>query len=214
MPNTNLIIDIADLFASTFGRKPYVVPGIQQNNTTESDPYKIATTRTRAEQEFTAKGSILKEQFRGVEVMLPIRFFDNGSLLMGIPYCVISVGGSKNIIETELSERIGSVKEQFNISDYVFNIKGFLISEDRKFPEVEIETLRALNETSRAVTMDNALSNIFLSFPGLRLHEQRRVVIYNFQLVEVQGGREHVRPFTMMAKSDTVFTLELQENIT
>lgn len=211
MPNTALIIDIVELFQKTFGRKPYVVPGL--SNTTDSGTqYRVdSPAALKAEQEFTAKGSLIAEQYRGIEVLLPIRFYDGPALLQYLPYCVLRIGGKKTIIETPLSERIGSVKEQFNIDDYEIDVKGFLISEDRTFPESDIVTLKKLFETQKAVTIENALTNIFLSNPLLNTDEQKRVVIYNFDLPEVQGGRVHVRPFTMSLKSDTVFTLELDQ---
>jgi hypothetical protein len=209
MANTALVIDIAELFQKTFGRKPYVVPGISNTESNPSQAYKIDTGITKQEQEFTAKGSLIKEQYRGIEILLPIRFYDEAALLMYLPYCVISVSTRKTMIETALSERTGTVKEQFNIEDYVFNIKGFLINEGRAFPEEEIALLNTLYKTLKAVTIENALTNIFLTDPQLTPSEQKRVVIYDFNLPEVQGGRVHVKPFTMMVKSDTVFTLEL-----
>lgn len=206
--NNALVIDIVELFQKTFNSKPYLVKEVIAEQ--EINGYRLRESISKVEQEFTAKGSLIKEQFRGVEVMLPIRFYDGPVLITYLPFCVISVRGGKTIVETALAEQIGTVKEQFNTDDYEFNIKGFLISEDRKFPEAEIDNLRTLFETQKAVTIDNALSNIYLSNPKLKPDEQRRVVIYNFDLQEVQGGREHVRPFSMMVKSDTVFTLELE----
>jgi hypothetical protein len=215
MPNTALVIDIVELFQKTFGSKPYVVPDVSITHADSSGPgYRVTESANKAEKEFTNKGSLIKEQYRGVEIMLPIKFFDGKELLMYLPYCVIGLEGSKTIIETPLAERVGSVKEQFNIDDYVFNVKGFLIGEDRKFPEEQLDKLRELFETKKAVRIDNALTNIFLSNKNLEGLEQSRVVLYRFSLQEVQGGREHVRPFVMMFKSDTVFTLELEENLT
>lgn len=208
--NTALIIDISELFQKTFGKKPYVV-GALTNTAGEDNPFLVAGTTTRTEKEFTAKGSLIKEQYKGIEIMLPIRIYDGPALLQFLPYSVIRISGKKTIVETPLSERIGSVKEQFNIDDYSIDVKGFLIGEDRKFPENEIEIMRKLYETKKAVTIDNALTNIFLTNPALKPDEQRRVVVYSFEMPDQQGGREHIRPFTMSLKSDTVFTLELEE---
>lgn len=209
MPNTALVIDIMDLFQKTFGSKPYIVNSVPAQ--TENNDYKLATQASNGEKEFTAKGSLIKEQYKGIEIMLPIRFFDGPALLQYLPYCVLRISGKKTIVETPLSERIGSVKEQFNIDDYSIDVKGFLINEERKFPEAEIDTLRTLYETKKAVTIDNAMTNIFLTNPQLKPDEQRRVVVYGFDMPEQQGGRDHIRPFTMSLKSDTVFTLELED---
>ncbi|RXK57571.1 hypothetical protein ESA94_20445 [Lacibacter luteus] len=202
-----LVVDIAELYKQRFGKKP-VVPEVVYG--AETNAYQVTPQLIQAEQEFTQRGSLVKERYRGVEIMLPLRFYDGSELLMYMPYAVISMNNSKTIVETSLPERVGTVKEQWSIGDYEINIKGFLISENRLFPEEEISQLRELYEAQKAVTLDNALSNIFLSNKNLEPSEQRRVVIYRLNIDEVQGGREHVRPFTMQLKSDTVFTLELK----
>lgn len=207
--NTALVIDIVQLYQQTFGKKPYVVPSITGGEDADT-PYRVAATASQAEKEFTAKGSLIKEQYKGVEIMLPVRLYDGPELIQYLPYCVLRISGKKTIVETPLAERIGSVKEQFNIDDYSIDIKGFLVGENRRFPESEIEILRKLYETKKAVTIENALTNIFLTNQQLKPDEQRRVVVYNFDMPEQQGGREHIRPFTMSLKSDTVFTLELE----
>lgn len=205
-----VIIDIINLFQKQFGVKPYVVEGIS-DNIEDSNNFHLSESTSIKEKEFTSKGSLLKEQYNGIEIMLPIRIFDGQTLLMYMPYCVIAISGGKTIIRTQVSERQGSVKEQFNTDDYKITIKGFLIGSDRKFPEDELYKLRTLYETKKAVTIDNALTNIFLSNPQLPYDEQRRVVVTGFDIPDVSGGREHVRPFTMSLESDTVFTLELEE---
>lgn len=221
--NAFIVYDIVKMFETTFGRKPYVVGGIKEGaadkngfnvsgiqETTDKNDYKLSSGATNAEKEFTAKGSLVKEQYNGVEIMLPVRFYDGPNLIAYMPYVVLSISGGKTIIRTPLAERMGSVKEQYNEEDYKINIKGFLISADRKFPEAEIDTLRILKETKKAVTIDNALTNIFLTNQTLPPDEQRRVVVTGFELPDVTGGREHVRPFTMSLESDTVFKLELK----
>lgn len=210
MANEFIIHDVAKLFQETFGRKPYVVPGISDTSV-ESNDYRLTGQGSNAEKEFTAKGSLLKEQYNGVEILLPVRFFDGQNLIAYMPFVVLKISGTENIQRTPLAERIGTVKELFNSDDYKIDIKGFLIGKDRKWPEEEIETLRKLKESKKAITIDNALTNIFLSNSALPPDEQRSVVITGFDMEAVTGGKEHVRPFTMSLESDCVFTLELEE---
>ena len=209
MPNTALVIDVLKLFQKTFGKTPYVVAGVSDSadSTGFSNDYRLK--RSKAEQDFTAKGSLIKEQYRGVEIMLPVRFYVGTTSTLYLPYCVLSISGKKTIIETPMVERKGTVKEVYNCDDYTINIKGFLINEQRTFPEKEIDDLRKLCEARSSVVIENALTNIFLRFPNLETAEQGRVVIYDFSLPEVEGGR-HVRPFTMMLKSDNIFKLEIE----
>jgi hypothetical protein len=207
---TPQIFDLQKLYEKTFGSKPYV---IQKTDSSQEivEPYSIPSAV--ADSNFSAKGSILSETYNGVEVWLPVRFYDGPSLLMFLPYTVISITGKKTIVETAVAERKGTVKELFSLDDYSISIKGFLIGKDRKWPEDQMEQLKALYEKSSALTIDNALTNIFLTDPSLSNEEQRRCVIYDLAFSEVTGGRMHVRPFSMKLSSDSVFTLELKDNV-
>lgn len=168
----------------------------------EGQKVTIVTTET--------KQSNILTNYKGREVWLPIRFFDldpsifpSGELLM--PWAVISVTGKKEFIRTPMAQRNGSVKELFNIDDYDIQIKGFLIDlEGRSFPEAQLMELYKLWNIGGAIGLDNALTNVFL--PEDR--EFRKVVITGFNLPEVEGGKKHVRPFSMTLESDQIFTLE------
>jgi hypothetical protein len=210
MPSNADILNIAELFQRSFGQKPYVINRAGElSNTGDAEAYRVSPGITPAEQEFTAKGSLIKESLNGVQIMLPVRFYDGPELLAFMPYVVISMRYANDWIKTKLAERRGTAKELFSIDDYAFTLKGFLIdTEGRKFPEAKIIELRTLAEKKTAIQIENALMNIFLTDPELAPDEQRRVVIENFELHDVQGGREHVRPFTMNILSDSIFTLE------
>lgn len=206
--NNAQVIDLGQLFQKQFGTKPYVV-GSDGQITDNTEGFKInGTASPAAEKEFTAKGSLIKETLGGINILLPVRFYDGSALLMHLPFVTVSIRFKKTIISTPMVERRGSVKEQFSTDDYAMTIKGFLIADDKKFPEAEIKAMKDLCERQSALTVDNALFNIFLTDPELRSDEQRRVVILDCDWPEVTGGR-HVRPFVMQLVSDTVFTLEL-----
>lgn len=205
----NQIFDLVKLYERTFGNKPYHVPAEERTSEQIGELFNIPSS-TKGGQ-YTPKGSLLKETVNGVEIWLPVRFYDGPALLMHLPYSVVKISTKKTIIETPLAERKGTVKEQFSFEDYSISIKGFLIDENREFPESQLEQLKQLYNKSQAVTLDNALTNIFLTDPDLRQDEQRRVVIYDLDIAEVTGGRLHVRPFSMNLKSDSVFTLELED---
>lgn len=85
-----------------------------------------------------------------------------------------------------------------------------MIGSNQQFPEADIDNLKDLFELKRAVLLDNALTNIFLSAPGLNPYEQNRVVVESLDFPAVEGGRKNVRPFSMELESDSVFTLELE----
>jgi hypothetical protein len=207
IPSPANIIDLVDLFKKQFGSKPFVIDKDGKLSNDPGQPFQIKSDNN-SEKEFTAKGSLIKENINGVDILLPVRFYDGPQLLMHLPYVVVSIRNRKNIISTPMVERIGSVIEQYNVDNYSMVVKGFLISEDRKFPEELITLIRDLYTNKSSVVVDNALFNIFLTFPELPQDEQRRVVIVDYDFPEVTGGR-HAKPFILNLISDTVFTLEL-----
>ena len=205
-----LVIDLANLFSKQFGSKPYTITA-NKNTPVAADPYKVDNVITKGMVEFTPTGSLLREQYLGVEIFLPIKILDESGtkLLMYLPYCVVRISGKNSYISTSMIDRAGSVKELYSSDDYKIVIKGFLIGADRKFPEAELKALNDLKNKTTPVILDNAITNIFLTDPKLPQDEQRRVIVMDFDLPEVQGGREHVRPFTLTLESDTVFDLEI-----
>ncbi len=209
MPNTALIIDVVQLFQKTFGTRPVV--GIK--NTKE--PVTVGEYRVgqiNNDQVSTPKGSLLQERdaLTGVDIWLPIKFFDvdrNMTMLMNLPYSVIRIGMKKTVIKTPMVERRGTVKEIYNVDDYSITIRGFLIGENRQFPEAELELMKELGEKRKAVYIENAITNIFLTVKDLPADEQRRVVINDVEFPEIQG-KKHIKPFVMNLESDTIFKLE------
>jgi len=210
LPLPGEIIDLGKLFQRVFGGKPYVINKNGDVTDAPGELYQIPANSLviKNGQQLTPKGSLVAEKYKGVEIWLPTYLSANGVTVF-LPYSIIKITGKKTIIRTPLVERMGTVKEQYNIDDYSIIIKGFLISDDRTFPEDDLKTLKILYETQTAVTIDNALTNIFLANPALDQFEQRRVVITSLDIPEVQGGRKNVRPFVMEMESDSVFTLEL-----
>lgn len=188
-----LSYDLEKLYAYTFGGGAYRIDG---KNTNASD-------------ELRSNTGLLKRQYNDKEIWLPVKFtelgasFEKGELLL--PYSVISISGKKTIVKTPLAERKGTVKELYNVDDYDISIKGFLIDEaNRLWPESQIDDLKRIYENQLAVGLDNALTNIFLKDQG------QRVVIETLDFPPVEGGRIHIRPFSMKLESDSVFTLELK----
>ena len=216
MTSPGEIIDIANLFQRVFGgNKPYVINKDGQLSNDPGELYKVAGSFNDGSVNgkiVTTAGSKVQEKYKGVEIWLPTTLYVAGNPVGYFPYSVIKITGKKTIIRTPLPERMGTVKEQYNIDDYQITLKGFLIGDDSKnggFPEDLLINLKNIYEAHTSVTIDNAITNIFLNQKGLSFDEQRRVVITNLELKEVQGGRKNVRPFVMEMESDSVFTLEL-----
>lgn len=203
----NLILNLGELFQKQFGSKPYLIG----NTDTVDKTSGYAFNGMKSLPSITNSGSLLREKYLGIDIFLPIRFFDETGTneLMYLPYSVLRISGKNSVVSTPMIDRKGAVHELTSSDDYSIDIKGFLIGSDRSFPEDELYKLKALKDRSTALVIDNAITNIFLTDPELSRDEQRRVVFMDFDLPEVQGGREHVRPFSIKLLSDTVFDLEL-----
>lgn len=208
MPEAVNIINLVELFQKTFGNKPYVIGDTNAANE-NGETYNLDIQNL--DEQFTAQGSLLTEKVLGIDILLPVRFLDGPKLVMHLPYSVIRISQKITRIKTALPERIGTVKELYNAEDFDISVKGFLINPDRQFPESELQQFKTLVQSKNALRIDNAITNIFLTDATLQEDEQRRVVIDDWDLPEVEGGRKHVKPFTLKLSSDFVFTLELED---
>jgi hypothetical protein len=149
----------------------------------------------------------------GVDIWLPVWFEDlpknigdNGTLFL--PYCVMRLTGMSTIVRTPQAERMGSVKELYNVDDYKITLKGFFIDKDKRvYPDAQLAELKKLHKAGVDFKIKNYLTDIFLSDSSVPYNEQNRVVFTGFELPEVEGGRKHVKPFVFNLESDSVFTL-------
>ena len=186
-----LTFDLDQLYESTFGTKPYRI-----NESANGNKYSRGTA------------SVLSEPYLNKEIWLPTRFAeinikDYKASEFFLPYSVIKISGKKTIVKTAMAERQGTVKELYSTDDYAISLKGFFIDDkNRIWPEEELTAFKRLFELQTAVVLENALTNVFLE-------KGQKVVIESFELPEVEGGRKHVRPFSIELESDSIFTLEV-----
>ena len=211
---STIAFELQQLYQQTFGTKP-VIGKVQYNTADVGGLFKVLAKTE--EVVYTETGAPLTaKDIRGTEIWLPVYFFnlpadigDNGRLFL--PYCVVRISGTSTVIRTPLAERIGSAKEQYNVDDYKISLKGFFIDkENRVFPEKDLKALKKIHEMGKAFSIWNAATDIFLSNPAEGDLEQQQVIMTAFDLPEVEGGRKHVRPFTMTLESDNIFTLEVE----
>lgn len=199
---STLVFDFKQQYNNTFGHKPVV--GALLNSTQQNSDFVVpGTTQLEA---YAKDGSLLFTKLHGVEVWLPTKFrglsindFEFG--IMDLPYCVISIRGGMEWIETKLKKRKGTVKELFGIGDYEITLKGFLIDRARVWPYDDLIMLRKVYEAGKPFSLDNALTNIFLT-------GNKRVVMKSFDLYPVEAQSQHVRPFAIQLESDSIISLE------
>jgi hypothetical protein len=218
---SSLIIDLQREFNQVFGSRPHIgrqaatpaEPGynIIKSNQKSGLEVQFVISENNNRTSTTDKGyELFTTDSKGIEVWLPVRLEglpsgvgDGGKLVL--PYTVVRITAKSTIIRTPLAERRGSVKELYNIEDYIITIKGFFIDKARRlWPEQDLQALKEIHEMGKSFKISNALVSTFLG-------DEDNVVMTGFDLPEVEGGRNHVRPFVMNLESDSVFTLEVEE---
>jgi len=198
MPEISL--SVAEIFEQAFG---YRSSSFEQqlegellrqgDEKTQDHPYGVSRT--------TKKGQVLTLQDKfGRDYYMPVKL-DGYDL----EHPVISIVGKKNIIETSLTERQGTVKELINIADWEITIRGLIIDKYGDFPEDEIQKMVDLFHKNKAVEIECALTDSFL----MRWERKGNnlVVIEEINFPEVKGIM-NVRPYELKLVSDAPFNLE------
>jgi hypothetical protein len=122
-----------------------------------------------------------------------------------LEYPVISINAGKNIVETTLTERQGTVKELVSSGDWEITIRGLIIGENGGFPEDEMQEMVDLFHVDKAVEIKSALTDLVLIRSDRK--GESSVVIKELTFPEVKGIM-NVRPYELKLVSDAPFNLE------
>jgi len=179
--------DLNTMFAQQFGYSP--------------QKFEIPEERVRKKSEAGKYGSYYEKDLVGRDVFMPMHL---GGVFL--PYTWFNVSSGKKIVNTDLTERRGTVREFISMNDYKMSVKGLLIGHDGRFPEDQVAELKTLWERNEALEIKCVLTDIFLLTP--EHGGQDRVVMTNFNLAE-NPGVEHVRGFTFDLETDQEFELEI-----
>jgi len=179
-------------------------------NTYFQKPYRIGTEwqdlgsdNRLMEDDATAQGiAVRKITDTGIEVYLPVELTDGSNKLI-LDCATVRVTFKNTIIRTAVSERKGTVKEQFNSGDYVFTIKGVLIGKNRKLPDTDIWLLKEFATNQTPIYLNNAYTEIFMT-------GENRIAIESLEFPEQEGKHIRMRPFVMVCETDFIDTLELK----
>lgn len=123
-----------------------------------------------------------------------------------LPNPIIRLTGRKEIEETTLVERGGSVKEIISLSDYVINIKGIIKNTDGTWPDAQLSEINDLWQQNAALKIDSVLTSIFMN-------GNEYAVLKSLQIPDTAGSPQISR-YEMELVSDTQFTLEIPEDET
>lgn len=122
----------------------------------------------------------------------------NGVQLPNEP--LIAINGGKKVVSTALAgnTKRGKVKEIINTEDYTITLRGVIINEDSEdYPWDEVEALKDICEMNEAISIVNAITNIF---------EIENVVITNYSFPEMVG-RPNMQAYSITMLSDEDFVL-------
>lgn len=198
------VFDLFALYKSVFGNTPYYIAEKDSEEVTVEPAIYSGipeNNRSKSSIDYTTKQiSLNKKSVYGKDIWFPVEFWKSNNKLIEIDCCTIAVNLSKTVIKTAVSERKGTVHEQFNTDDYKFTIKGFLIGKDRFFPEDQINQLKDIFETTDPVSLHGG-------YPELFLDESCRVAVLTLDFPETMGKSPWVRPFSMTCESDYIQNL-------
>lgn len=188
-------LSLSDIFYNAFGYKPKSYNPEVAEKKEELKPAKVASSA------YWAPGK------KGMQYYMPIMLGD-----VQLPYPVISVSSTKNIVSTPLVNRRGNVKELISIEDYKFKIRGLVIGDANDFPESEIQELRRLYERNESLKISCPFTDVFVMSESNGDNTNSasnipdKVVITSLTFPE-QVGIINVRPYEMTLESDTSFNL-------
>ena len=222
------IFNLQKLYKEYFGRENYL---IGNNTAQPSEPEYLKIPKNPHPKGTIHKGKKNGQTFNkigkyGQNIWFPIKLFSvkeialekYENVILEIDACTVSVKMQTNVVSTPIGNAQpffidknglkiknknarGCVNEIVNIDDYKFTVRGFLIGENRKVPETEIEKLKYFFETTEKVEMHGGFAELFLDASCL-------IKITEIDFPEVQGQNHWVRPFSFECKSNFIKNLE------
>jgi hypothetical protein len=113
---------------------------------------------------------------------------------------VMTITNKKKIVTTELINRGGTVKEEISIGDWELTVKGLIVSNNRSYPEYEVQKLLNLYKRKSALWVNNARTAMCMT-------DGERVIMTDFNLPTL-SGYENIQPYEIKLLSDIEFELE------
>lgn len=156
--------------------------------------------KTGHEQEDTA--TVFSKQFN-TPVFSDVTFSggnyidENGNQItfngLTIQLCLISVMNQKNIIETSLQGRNGTVKEYISDGDYQVKIEGKIYGAGaNSYPQDDVQKLIQICKAPQAITVTSAF---------LKMFDISSIVVRNYTIDQLEGIRNY-QEFTLQCLSD------------
>ena len=139
---------------------------------------------------------------RGREYFLPVYL---GGVQLPLP--LIRIQGRKNIVETAMVNREGTVKELISTDDFRISIRGLCVGMNNQWPEDDITALQKLYAKNKSHSIACVLTDIFLLKP--KREGSDKVVINDLEILETRGFK-NVVGYRMDLTSDNPFSLNVE----
>lgn len=150
----------------------------------------------------TYLGTPIKGWVDGKEYLLPVTLWVDSTCQITIPIATVKIQNKKTVVRTPLADRIGTVKELYNLDDWKITIKGVLVNRWGNMPEEQIMLLRRIYEMQRPVELRNAYTDFFLA-------DSKRVALLSLEFPDMEGKSIRHRSFILEAESDYISTLKV-----
>jgi hypothetical protein len=199
-------LSLVELFEKAFQYKTQAFEPRFKTVTGDGDTFSDRKEYSEIGSPYYAIDPFNREYFMPVTLSYPASTENNNDVMQSweLPHPIISINSKKNIVETQLVERRGTVKELINIEDYEIIIKGFIVAQTHEFPEKEVARLRKLYEFNVPLSIQCPITDIFLLRPDRNGSDQ--VIIKELKFPAVKGIK-NVRPYELLLVSDAPFNL-------
>lgn len=194
--------DVLQILESIVGYKGLPFPGVwfpkKGRDDYQGEDFELEETAEPLKTQSNKGTTLYKKDALGNYYFMPVTFIHQGKEYE-IPCALISITGRKNIIETPLVGRQGSVKELISLEDYQISITGVVFGENQVWPEEQLDAINELYNINEAIELKCALTDVFLS-------ENDKVVIQELNLPPA-GQTEHVQVVEIKCVTDRAFEL-------
>lgn len=123
---------------------------------------------------------------------------------LDFPCCIIEIYASKNVIETEVAGRDGTVKEYISMGDYSVTIKGLLGNGDKNDARYPLQIVNHLHEIYKAPVSIPVVHRVL-----------NKLGIYDLVIKELNlpviGEIENLQAFELQCLSDIPIELVLKK---
>lgn len=176
-------------------------PGGDYTGGEVSERYSEEMKASGVRQELLNGTQLYKQDAFGRWYFMPVsmRHPDIEEGLIELPNAVINLEQNKKIVETDLVNRKGTVKELISIEDYSITIAAFIQSDDGSYPAGQIARIRELFQINESVELVSVLTDLLFD-------KDDKVVITNVSW-PATPGIEDGQAVTFQCKSDMPFEL-------